>query len=62
MFTRFYGSEYANLAQQFACALEGYSVSTAQLQGHFVVHKRGAQAAVDHASALIDPHTPQTNN
>ncbi|KAJ2263783.1 Complex III assembly protein translocase and chaperone [Coemansia sp. RSA 376] len=54
MFTRFYGSEHASMAQQFARALEGHSVSTAQLQGHFVVHKREAQAAVDHASALAD--------
>ncbi|KAJ2098306.1 Complex III assembly protein translocase and chaperone, partial [Coemansia sp. RSA 922] len=54
MFTRFYGSEHAGMAQQFARALEGHSVSTAQLQGHFVVHKREAQAAVDHASALAD--------
>ncbi|KAJ2476636.1 Complex III assembly protein translocase and chaperone, partial [Coemansia sp. RSA 2052] len=53
MFTRFYGSEHANLAQKFACALEGHAVSTAQLQGHFVVHKRDAQTAVDHAAALV---------
>ncbi|KAJ2163664.1 Complex III assembly protein translocase and chaperone [Coemansia sp. RSA 353] len=54
MFTRFYGSEHAELANQFARALDAHCVSTAQLQGHFVVYKKDPQTAIDNIAELID--------
>ncbi|KAJ2758136.1 Complex III assembly protein translocase and chaperone, partial [Coemansia nantahalensis] len=53
MFVRFYGDDSGALAQEFAEALRGHTVSTAQLQGHFVVHKRDAQCAVDNVGTLF---------
>ncbi|KAJ1728857.1 Complex III assembly protein translocase and chaperone [Coemansia biformis] len=53
MFVRFYGTDCDALAQSFAAALHGHTVSTAQLQGHFVVHKKDAQSAVDNVGALL---------
>ncbi|KAJ2782063.1 Complex III assembly protein translocase and chaperone [Coemansia javaensis] len=53
MFVRFYGADHADLARRFADALRGCSVSTAQLQGHFVVHKKDAQCALDNVGALL---------
>ncbi|KAJ2519760.1 Complex III assembly protein translocase and chaperone [Coemansia sp. RSA 1939] len=54
MFVRFYGPEDASSAEEFSKRLEGHAVSTAQLQGHFVVHKKSAQMAVSHANELVD--------
>ncbi|KAI7834687.1 BCS1 N terminal-domain-containing protein [Kickxella alabastrina] len=54
MFTRFYGEDCEKLGGAFADKLEGRSVSTAQLQGHFVVYKKGAQDAIDNVGALIE--------
>ncbi|KAJ2455465.1 Complex III assembly protein translocase and chaperone [Coemansia sp. RSA 2336] len=53
MFTRFYGSEHAGLADAFVQALAGHSVSTAQLQGHFIAHKKDPQCAIDQAADLF---------
>ncbi|KAJ2353040.1 Complex III assembly protein translocase and chaperone [Coemansia erecta] len=55
MFTRFYGAEFSELADSFARALEGRSVSTAQLQGHFVVYKKDPQSAIDNVADLPGP-------
>ncbi|KAI9504145.1 BCS1 N terminal-domain-containing protein [Coemansia spiralis] len=54
MFERFYGTEYADLAREFSKKLDGHAASTAQLQGHFVVHKKNAQSAVDNVRELIE--------
>ncbi|KAJ2705067.1 Complex III assembly protein translocase and chaperone, partial [Coemansia spiralis] len=54
MFVRFYGDGSGVQADEFAAALGGHTVSTAQLQGHFVVHKKDAQSAVDNVSALFE--------
>ncbi|KAI8326272.1 hypothetical protein GQ54DRAFT_253393 [Martensiomyces pterosporus] len=54
MFTRFYGSSYSGLAQKFVAALEGHAVSAAQLQGHFVVNKNDARAAIDKVDTLVE--------
>ncbi|KAJ2158724.1 Complex III assembly protein translocase and chaperone [Coemansia sp. RSA 552] len=54
MFTRFYGEEHTGLADEFVDAVAGHMVSTAQLQGHFVMHKKDAKGAVDNASALLE--------
>ncbi|KAJ1864056.1 Complex III assembly protein translocase and chaperone [Coemansia sp. RSA 2703] len=54
MFTRFYGPKSADLADRFAEMLEGHTVSTAQLQGHFVVHKKDAMASIDNVQSLIE--------
>lgn len=59
MFTRFYGTEYAEQARAFANKLQGHAVSTAQLQGHFVVFKKDAQAAVDNVDTLVAFTTAQ---
>ncbi|KAJ1867640.1 Complex III assembly protein translocase and chaperone [Coemansia sp. RSA 989] len=53
MFTRFYGDEHAGLADAFVQALAGHSVSTAQLQGHFIAHKKDPQCAIDQAADLF---------
>ncbi|KAJ1798435.1 Complex III assembly protein translocase and chaperone [Coemansia sp. RSA 2399] len=53
MFGRFYGSEHADSANEFARRLDGHTVSTAQLQGHFVGNKKGAQLAVDNVDELV---------
>ncbi|KAJ1964379.1 Complex III assembly protein translocase and chaperone [Dipsacomyces acuminosporus] len=54
MFTRFYGSEHADLARAFISVLNGRTVSTAQLQGHFVMNKNNARAAIDKIDALVE--------
>ncbi|KAJ2850230.1 Complex III assembly protein translocase and chaperone [Coemansia brasiliensis] len=53
MFTRFYGDEHAMLADAFVQALAGHSVSTAQLQGHFIAHKKAPQCAIDQVADLF---------
>ncbi|KAJ2555549.1 Complex III assembly protein translocase and chaperone [Coemansia sp. RSA 1933] len=55
MFVRFYGADHVDSANQFVRRLTGHTVSTAQLQGHFVVHKKGARFAVDNADELVKP-------
>ncbi|KAJ2878936.1 Complex III assembly protein translocase and chaperone, partial [Coemansia asiatica] len=54
MFTRFYGAENEKLAETFAEKLQGHTVSTAQLQGHFVAHKKDAASAIDNVASLIE--------
>lgn len=53
MFLRFYEGE-ADLARKFVDLVRPYALSTAQLQGHFVYHKKDAQAALDNVSTLIE--------
>ncbi|KAJ2799425.1 Complex III assembly protein translocase and chaperone [Coemansia guatemalensis] len=57
MFTRFYGPANQERAQEFANALAGHSVSTAQLQGHFVIHKKDPQCALDNVADLLGSAT-----
>jgi chaperone BCS1 len=52
MFLRFYEQE-VELADRFVRALAGHSVSTAQLQGHFLFHKHSAQSALEHVDSLM---------
>ncbi|KAJ2227319.1 Complex III assembly protein translocase and chaperone [Coemansia sp. RSA 1722] len=54
MFTRFYGAGSSKLAEEFAELLQGHTVSTAQLQGHFVVHKKDAASAIENVASLIE--------
>ncbi|ORX66342.1 hypothetical protein DL89DRAFT_270263 [Linderina pennispora] len=54
MFTRFYGQEAAELAGEFTAALAGHTVSTAQLQGHFVMYKKDARSAISGVGRLIE--------
>ena len=55
LFTRFYGVENEELANEFRDLVSsfGKSVSTAQLQGHFVLYKDDPRNAVDNAKDLL---------
>lgn len=55
MFIRFYGDE--KMAEEFTQKLQGSSVSTAQLQGHFVFFKMNPRGALDNTDWLIKPET-----
>jgi chaperone BCS1 len=50
MFVRFYGSDHSDAAESFLKLIrsEAKPVSTAQLQGHFVIHKDSATEALTH--------------
>jgi chaperone BCS1 len=52
MFLRFYEGQ-EELADEFLRRVQGVTLSTAQLQGHFVFYKQDAQAAVQHAVDLV---------
>lgn len=52
MFLRFY-EDKPDLADQFVRSLEGKSVSTASLQGHFVYFKDKPQQALENVSLLL---------
>ncbi|KAI8872339.1 hypothetical protein GQ42DRAFT_119516 [Ramicandelaber brevisporus] len=52
MFTRFY-PEHAKDADAFVKAVSGHNISTAQLQGHFVMHKHDAIAAIEDVPQLV---------
>ena len=52
MFLRFY--EGANtMSDEFVRKLGDYPVSTAQLQGHFMFHKKDPKGALEHVSWLL---------
>jgi mitochondrial chaperone BCS1 len=53
MFLRFYpGRE--DLADQFVKELQGMTVSTAQLQGHFVIYKDDPVQALENVKRALD--------
>ncbi|OLY83400.1 Mitochondrial chaperone BCS1 [Smittium mucronatum] len=52
MYIKFYPND-KNLAPIFAEKIGGRSVSPAQLQGHFVINKHSAQAAIDDVESIF---------
>lgn len=52
MFNRFYPN-HPDLVQSFVKQLEGKSVSPAQLQGHFILHKDDPMKAIQNAFSLF---------
>ncbi|PVU86448.1 hypothetical protein BB559_003741 [Furculomyces boomerangus] len=54
MFNRFYPSvSNDKLSEKFTSLLSNYSISTAQLQGHFVQHKADPQDAIKNVGEII---------
>ncbi|PVV02928.1 hypothetical protein BB560_002606 [Smittium megazygosporum] len=60
MFNRFYPEYPESLALEFSELLKDYSVSTAQLQGHFVLFKDSPYSALDNIDSLISSLPPPT--
>ena len=52
MFANFYPDSTPEEAEQFSAAVEGGSVSAAQVQGYFMFFKESGQAAIENAFRL----------